>query len=209
MPAAASRAARRARAVESFGAASDCIGPIEKDMALFAITRGQWSMIDAINHCVDQLGSAHASIWTWAIADYEVEVVQAMIADRRLMSASLICDASSAQGRNAATVDAWRDRFGPDSVRMVRTHAKIARVWNDDYRLLLRGSMNLNFNPRFEQFDITEGGPDFDLVESMEAEIPILPGHASHADVDAASKLSRSWEASTLEMFGKTKVWAK
>ena len=42
-----SRSTRRKRAVESFGSAADCIGTIEKDMSLFAITRGQFSMLDA------------------------------------------------------------------------------------------------------------------------------------------------------------------
>ena len=29
-----------------------------------------------------------------------------------------------------------------------------------------RGSINFDFNPRFEQFDMTEGGPEFDLVKA-------------------------------------------
>ncbi len=34
--------------------------------------------------------------------------------------------------------------------------------------------MNLNWNPRFEQLDITEGGGDFDLVERIRSELPVL-----------------------------------
>jgi hypothetical protein len=37
---------RRKHAVESFGSAQDCIGRVEKNMSLFAITRGQFSMLD-------------------------------------------------------------------------------------------------------------------------------------------------------------------
>ena len=66
---------RRARAVESFKSAAECIGPIEPEMALFAITRGQFSMIDCILHTIDQLGLCHVAFWTWVIADYEVECV--------------------------------------------------------------------------------------------------------------------------------------
>ncbi len=40
---------RRKHAVESFGSAQDCIGRVEKNMSLFAITRGQFSMLDAVN----------------------------------------------------------------------------------------------------------------------------------------------------------------
>jgi len=63
----------------------------------------------------------------------------------------------SAERRKCSTIDLWRSTFGPDAVRTVKNHAKIARVWNDGWLLLIRGSMNLNFNPRFEQLDISEG----------------------------------------------------
>jgi len=39
---------RRAHAVESFKTASDCIGEIVPGHAVFAVTRGQFSMIDAV-----------------------------------------------------------------------------------------------------------------------------------------------------------------
>ena len=60
---------RRKRVVESFESAAKCIGPIEKGMSLFAITRGQFSMIDAIFHCLHEIGPAEMSVWTWTIAD--------------------------------------------------------------------------------------------------------------------------------------------
>lgn len=38
---------RRTHAVNSFKTAAECIGPAHKGMSLFAVTRGQFSMIDA------------------------------------------------------------------------------------------------------------------------------------------------------------------
>jgi hypothetical protein len=69
--------------------------------------------------------------------------------------------------------------------------------------------MNLNFNPRFEQADITEGGSDFDLVEQIEDELPILPARSSNAEAMTASGLSRAYERSTLEMFGGLRTWQR
>ena len=88
-------------------------------------------------------------------------------------------------------------------------HAKIAMIEADGLRLLLRGSMNLNFNPRFEQFDLSEGGPAFDLVRSIEDELPILKDDASGAEVYAASRVSGAFEPETLALFGGLKRWAK
>lgn len=202
------RSVRRKRAVESFGSAAECIGTVEKDMALFAVTRGQFSMLDAIQVVLKQTPGAKISVWTWAIADYEVECFEAFMADKSISGAILVID-HAAENKNAAVIQKWRDRFGADSVRVCKNHAKIARVWNDEKRVLLRGSMNLNFNPRFEQLDITEGGADFDMVEEIENTLPALRPRASIAEAMKASQLGLAFETSTLEMFGGVKPWCK
>ncbi len=53
---------RRKRIVESFRSAAEAIGTVEAGMSLFAVTRGQWSMIDAIFHCLSQTGPANISV---------------------------------------------------------------------------------------------------------------------------------------------------
>ncbi|MBK8211603.1 MAG: hypothetical protein IPK78_18260 [Rhodospirillales bacterium] len=108
----------------------------------------------------------------------------------------------SADKRNAELIDLWRHQFGEESVRIVRNHAKIARAWNDDWHFLLRGSMNLNWNPRFEQFDITEGGADFELVEGIEDELPVLPRKYKWEQVRDASKLGRVYSDEVVGKFG-------
>ena len=204
----ASAAARRTRAVESFGSAAECIGDIEHGMSLFAVTRGQFSMLDIVSVLIEHVGACNVSCWTWAIADYEVQCFEAFMTAKQIESGRLIID-RAAENRNPVLIEDWRIRFGVDSVRVCKNHAKIATVSTPEWRLLVRGSMNLNFNPRFEQFDITEGGPDFDLVKRLESELPVLPANASAAEVVAATKLGRAYEAKTLDMFGGVKVWAK
>ncbi len=196
------------RAVESFGNAAQAIGPIEPGMALFAITRGQFSMLDAILHCLHETGPAAISVWTWTIADYEVEAMVGLMARQEITAGRLIIDAS-AERRNSAIIEQWRQRFGDETVRICKNHAKIARVWTEDFRLLLRGSMNLNFNPRFEQLDITEGGEDFDLVQKIENDLPVLPRKYSNFDAESATGVNRAFELSTLQMFRGLKTWAK
>jgi hypothetical protein len=199
---------RGARAVEAFGNAATAIGPIDPGLRLFLITRGQFSMLDMVLHCVADLGPSAVSVWTWAIADYEVEAMEGLIQRDAITSGRLVVDRSAEQ-RSAATIQRWRDRFGPSSVRVCKNHAKIARVWTDSRRVLLRGSMNLNFNPRFEQADVTEGGADFDLVTAIEDELPVLPVKCANADAEAATGLGRAFESDTLQMFAGVKVWAK
>lgn len=204
----ASTRRRDARAVESFASAKDAIGPLSDDTNLFLVTRGQFSMLDMIRHVLDELGAAELSVWTWAIADYEIDAMAGLIADRRVTRARLIVDRSAEQ-RNTAILNTWRQQFGPDAVRVCKNHAKIARVWTPTRRVLLRGSMNLNFNPRFEQADITVNGADFDLVTQIEEELPVLASPVSNAQADDATKLSLAFERGELEMFAGVTVWAK
>jgi len=199
---------RRARAVESFASAAECIGPVEPGMALFAVTRGQFSMLDAVLHVLDQIGPSEVSVWTWAIADYEVDVFTRFLHDRRITGGTLVVDRSAEQ-RNAELIDEWRRKFGVERVKVCQNHAKIARVWTVERHVLCRGSMNLNFNPRFEQLDITEGGPDFDLVRDVEADLPTLRPLCGWDEADRASKVSRAFEVGQLDMFRGVKVWAK
>ena len=208
MAAASAIAVRRKRAVESFKTAADCIGTIEPGTALFAVTRGQFSMIDAILACLDQTGPADVSLWTWTVAEYEIECMDRLRKDGRARSGRLIIDAG-ARDKNAGLIRQWQGRFGADSVRYVVNHAKIATIESDKFRLLLRGSMNLNFNPRFEQFDLTEGGEDFDLVRRLELELPVLPDNIGGAEVYAASKVSDAFGSEKLAIFTGLKVWAK
>lgn len=201
--------ATRKRAIESFVSASETIGPIEREMSLFAVTRGQFSMIDAILHCLDQVGPAHVSVWTWVIADYEVDSLHSLMVRNKVIDARLVIDitACRANMKRQPIVESWRQKFGERSVLTCKNHAKIARVWNDRFHVLLRGSLNLNFNPRFENLDVTEGGEDFKLVERIESELPCLPRRCSNAEADAASSLGRAFETSQLQMFSGLKTW--
>ena len=204
--------ARRTRAVESFKSAAECIGPVELGMSLFMLTRGQWSMIDGIQHLVAEVVArshqpARISLWSWTVADYEISCMSALMANQSIIGGTLVID-RSAEVRSAQTIQDWRDRFGPGSVKTCKCHAKVARIWNDSYHLLLRGSCNLNSNPRFENLDLTEGGEDFNLVQRIEDELPVLRPGCSNAEAESASKLSLAFEASELAMFSGVKPWS-
>lgn len=209
MATASSVAGRRTRAVESFGCAASAIGKVEAGMSMFAVTRGQWSMIDAVLHVLDQVGPAKLSLWTWTVAEYEVQVLTRLRQDRRVIGGRLVIDAG-ARTKNAGIIAEWKSSFGAGSVRYVTNHAKIARIETaSGLKFLLRGSMNLNFNPRFEQFDITEGGMDFDLVEEIEDDLPLLEDNCTGKQVWAASRVGVAFEPEQLALFNGMKVWAK
>lgn len=199
---------RQQRAAESFRSAAEAIGPIVPGLNLFLFTRGQFGMLDIITHVVDQIGAADLSVWAWAIADYEVDAIAALMSREAIRSARLVIDRSAEQ-RDAGLMRLWRERYGAEAVRVCKNHAKMARMWTADRHVLARGSLNMNYSPRFENVDISEGGPEFDLVAGVEADLPILRARASNTEAESASGLGRAFERKTLEMFRGLRRWSK
>ena len=204
----ASASKRRSRAEESFGSAAQCVGDIESGMALFAVTRGQFSMLDVLTYIITQVGECTVSVWTWAVAEYEVQCFEAFMQNKQISAGTMVIDLAGAK-RSASILKNWREAFGDQSIRVCKNHAKIATIETAKFRVLVRGSMNLNFNPRFEQFDITEGGLDFDLVRKIENDLPVMEEPFTNAKSNAASSLGLAFEANTLQIFEGVKVWAK
>ena len=131
-----------------------------------------------------------------------------------IASARLVID-YGAKAKNADIIARWRGIFGPRSVRYTVTHAKIATVAGAGLRFRCSGSMNLNHNPRFEQFELAEGGPCFDLVRRLEDELPAFGDDAPGADIFAAARVGEAFDAASLEPFRRLhqvrpgKRWAK
>lgn len=216
---------RAQRCVESFKTAAECIGPIETDMAVFAVTRGQFSMIDAVQHCLAEMGPSVLSIWTWCIADYEIETFESLLASRQITSATLVIDRAGEQqvaktrsfrasddkaSRQGQLLTHWRAKFGPQSIKVVLNHAKIATLDNGRHKVVVRGSMNLNHNPRFEQLDVTEGKGPFDLIRSIEQSLPDLPAHYTQHDLQSATGAHVLFTPEQLKPFQSSlKIWKK
>jgi hypothetical protein len=86
----------------------------------------------------------------------------------------------------------------------------MATVEGGGLKVLMRGSMNLNHNPRLEQIDITEGGLDFDLVRRLEEGLPEDtgdPGISNSAAVKASGLGPGAIGA--LKAFDGVKTWKK
>ncbi len=199
---------RTRRAAECFQNATASLGTIHKGFSLFGLTRGQFSMIDLILACLDQVGPARISLWTWCIAEYEVQCFERLLMDHRITGALLVID-SQARTKNRHLLTRWQTVHGAKSIRWVVNHAKIATIETAGFKLLLRGSMNLNYNPRFEQFDVDEGHPGFELIRRTESELPLLRLDHSTAESRAATGIQKAFTQEQLKPFATLKTWAK
>lgn len=144
-------------------------------------------MIDLASAVLEKTGPADVTVWTWCIAEYEVEAITAFMADGRIRSLRMVMDWAGAQ-RDMPVVSELQGRYGNDCIRVTKTHAKIVTVATDDgWRVVIRGSMNLNANPRFEQFDVSDDADIFDVVDEVTAEMwargkPLPVKKLTHSD---------------------------
>lgn len=141
------RDARRAKT------AAEAIGTLDKSVEVYGYTKGQFSLIDVINHCLSFLGPASLQLSTWTAAKTEISAVLALCDTKRVTSSRWLVD-TTFNRRSPALAHRIREVFGDDAIRVALNHAKFVLLDDGDWKLVIRTSMNLNYNPRFESFQI-------------------------------------------------------
>jgi hypothetical protein len=149
---------------------SEAVGPIDRETEIYGFTKGQFSVIDLLNHCLDYTGPARLVISTWTAANADVSTVLDMIERRRLTGARWLVDLTFSR-RSPELAKRIRDVFGADAIRVAKNHAKFFTLCNDQWQIVCRSSMNLNFNPRFENFQLAHDPDLFAFHEAIIDEI--------------------------------------
>jgi hypothetical protein len=98
-------------------------------------------------------GPCHLSISTWTAAQHELDTLYAILQRGDLTGSRWLIDFSMARREPAMTAQ-LRERFGWHNIRVAQIHAKFQIFQNADWKIVLRSSMNLNMNPRCEDFQI-------------------------------------------------------
>lgn len=135
--------------------ATRAIGTLKPGCEIYGFTKGQFSCIDVIRHCLACTGPADVFIATWNINTSDIQSVYNFLGDGRIRSIRFLVDYSF-QSRKPAFCQELVDAFGYDTIRVSMIHAKYILVTNDDWNFVIRTSMNLNFSPRYENFEISD-----------------------------------------------------
>jgi hypothetical protein len=146
----ARREIRDCRRIKSAAAA---ITGLDHEREIFGFTRGQFSLLELIVALLHTTGPAHLSLSTWTAAQHELDVLAAMLARGDLTGTRWLIDFSMAR-REPAMTAMMREKFGWENIRVSQVHAKFCLFQNPSWRIVLRSSMNLNMNPRCEDFQV-------------------------------------------------------
>ncbi len=123
-------------------------------MDVIGLTFGQFSLLDLIEATLEITGPADVTISTWSAGFYDVDAAQRFAALGLIRSIRWVMDAHEKRGQ--AMPVGVANLFGQDSIRVFRTHAKFVVLRNAEWDVLITTSMNLNLNPRCEQFEMTD-----------------------------------------------------
>jgi hypothetical protein len=136
-------------------AAAEALGPIVHGCEIYSLVSGQFSLIDVIGHVLGCTGPADLVLSTWTAAGADLEIAYGLMTDGRIRRVRFIVDFSF-PSRQPAYCGALRERFGDAAIIVTKNHAKFVLVTNDDWKVVVRTSMNLNLNRRLENIEISE-----------------------------------------------------
>jgi len=164
--------------------ARDCIGELTPNCSIIGVTKGQFSLLDLIRAVSDQIGPAALTVSTWSTGIRDTQNVGMLIDEGAFTSVSLCLDRSFA-GRQPQYLAEVLATWGGDNIRMTRNHAKFFLLRNDRWNFCCRSSMNLNRNPRLEQFDLDDSVELCDFFQGIVDELfeKMPPGLTKKVDI--------------------------
>ena len=135
----------------------------KKECRILGLTMGNFSLIDLIHSVLKKTGRANVVIATWSAGIKDAHQVKWMIDTELINDIKLLTDHSykTRQKKYAASIE---DLFGIENIRTTEMHAKFVLIENNNYKVAIRSSMNLNANKTCELFEIDEGNEIFDFL---------------------------------------------
>lgn len=143
------------KVLQPSGPAERAVELLEPDCWLVGLTKGQYSLLDLIRAVLKRVGRARVRLSTWSVGIRDAETAAWLIRSDDIESLQLVVDRSF-PGRQPAYAGRVTALFGDEAIVVTRVHAKVALIHAGDWRITIRSSMNLNRNPRFEQWDLND-----------------------------------------------------
>lgn len=175
--------AKRSTKVVKRGVAQDAIGKLESNQDVYILTYGQFSLIDALGAILDQTGPADVVLSSWTAADAHLNETAHMVEAMAIRKLQMIVDRSF-RTRQPAYFRRMKELFGHDCIREIRSHAKFIVITNEKWSVVVRTSMNLNENPRFENIEISTDKDFADFMLGVVADIfRVVPPNSPHSEM--------------------------
>ena len=137
---------------------------------IMGLTMGKFSLIDLIHSILKVVGKSDVIVATWSAGIKDVHQVKWLLDTGLINNITIVTDQSykKRQARYAMTIE---ELVGKENIRTTEIHAKFVLIKNENFKICIRTSMNLNANPKCENFEIDNDSEIYDFyfsfIESM------------------------------------------
>jgi len=149
---------------------AEAVGPIEPGCEIYGLSKGQFSLIDLVEHVLGYTGPAEVVVSTWTAAGSDIDFAFRLLKNGAIQSLRFLVDLSF-PSRQPAYCAALRETFGDDCIRVTKNHAKFVLLRNAQWNVAIRTSMNLNENRRLENFEVSDDAQLADFLAGVVAEL--------------------------------------
>lgn len=146
--------------------AGEALKKFKKACRIMGLTLGQYSLIDLIRAVLDEIGQSNVICTSWSAGIKDARNIKWMMESNLIKSFCIITD-HSYKNRQKKYAIQLEELFGIDSIRTSKIHAKFVLIWNENFKVCIRTSMNLNANRTCENFELDEGETIFNFYHEF------------------------------------------
>lgn len=137
-----------------------------KETRVTGLTNGAFSLIGLIKAALEKTGKANVIVSTWSSGVYDAHEIKSLMDSDKIGVFNMILDRSFKTRQQGYTAT-MLDLFKPENIRTTDTHSKFVLIWNEEWTVCIRSSMNLNENKRCENFDIDNDNDIFNCFKQF------------------------------------------
>lgn len=132
---------------ESLKHLSACIGTLERERIIHFVTYGKWSMHQLIIYLLGQIGPSNLYMTSWSMTEQPLRSLLNLKMQGLLLDAHCILSDRVVE-RTPKVFDLAQNVFS--TLRLIKLHAKVSVLQNDEWCICVVGSANFTTNPRVE-----------------------------------------------------------
>lgn len=152
------------------GFARTVVKDFNQNNRITGLTNGKFSLISLVSAVLEKTGPSNVIISTWSSGLYDANVMHDLLSSNQIQSFRFILDRSF-KTRLPQYATRVTDLFSPENIRTTNVHSKFVLIWNENWNVCIRSSMNLNENKRTENFDIDNDIEIFNLFKNFSNEL--------------------------------------
>ena len=175
-----------------FQTAEYALSDFGKGDRISGVTKGQFSLIDIIRVLLGKSGPAHVWFTSWTAGIRDARTAAWLLQNGSMLSLKILTDQTFPTRQPKYCLEILK-MFGDRSIWCSNVHCKIALIHNDEFSFVVRSSMNLNKNQRFEQFDIDDCSS---LLDWWRSHLDDIVGRLDPGFQFGSSKVERAFRAS-------------